>query len=157
MMNAKRKPVAPGILVSQKGQQRMAVLAYPFEGDCFWLDPIKQRQLQGLLAWLAGGTLPALVEGAPDVCPVVLEDAESRTRVISLINCSTMRMEGFILRVEAPLTASRYRVTVVSDSGKVQGVPPARYDRKSGYLVFSMKNTLAVDSFDVRTLRIQAD
>ena len=155
IVNSKGKRMVPGIIASHKKNQRIVVLAYPISITSeSWLNPARQSQMQSLLAWLCGGVLPAVVKGAYDLCPVVLEDDISGVKIISLINCSTMRWENFDLCIEANLPISKYVVSYVSNSGKIIDVSKRAIRKKEGSLYIKVSEEAGINSCQVRFFRI---
>ena len=156
LLDTKRRRTTPGMLAAERDGKRIAVLAYPMGLNVFWLDETKQAQLQSLLGWLGGGALPACVENAPDLCPVVLQPESRGTTIVSLINCSTTRAEDFTLRVGTSRPASRCAISYLDDRGRMANLS-AKYFRKAGaYLTIRIPPTAGINPYQVRVFRISA-
>lgn len=139
---------AHGLLVSEANGLRTAVWAAPLK-EKYWANQIKQAQMQGVLAWLNGGVLPAVVRGAPDVCPVLLEDASTRTRVLSLINASTACADEFTVEFAAKRRPSEYKIRFMNDDGRMEDMP-FKHNKKRGVLSLKITGMPQLHPYQVR-------
>ncbi len=143
---------APGMLVAGQNGRRLAVCACRLRDTPFWVNEAKQAQMQAVLAWLSGGTLPAVVRGAPDICPVLLDDTSTGTRVLSLINASTSCADGFAVELAAARSADKYRVRFMDDDGRMASIPAARISKRRGALCVKVAGAAKLQPYQVRFL-----
>jgi len=154
ILDARGRVQSPGaVALIRKGRRRI-VLAYPLEASPFYLDEIKQAHVQGMLGWLAGGCLPACVRGAPDVCPVVLADERTGVRMVSLVNASTARADGFTLTVALPRAAANYSACCIDEAGRPAELPARRLRGRPGGLDITVSGSAGVNPFQVRVFRL---
>lgn len=146
------RPGACGMLALERRPRRYVVCAAPLGENGFWLNEVRQVQLQGIFQWLCGGVLPAAVRGAPDVCPVLLADADERTRVLGLINVSTGCADGIEVELAAPLSWRRCQAGWIADDGRYSEIAGRDLRRRRGRLVVTIRGAAKIYPYQVRFL-----
>jgi len=141
IINRKLRAVTPGLAVSERDGRRIAVTAAELDGttSTFWFNAWKQRQMHAVLEWLAGGALPAVVRGAPDVAPLMQENPETGEQVVTLVNVSTATARDGALLVAAKGAADKHRVSVLSNSGSWRKVRAGNIRKEGRYLRIALE------------------
>lgn len=150
-IDCRKKKSSPAVLARKLEGQRIIVTGYPIASTA--LAEPKRLHLQALLEWLHGGPLPAAVQGAPDISPVVMKDSASRVTVVSLINASTARAEKFTLTIAS--TRRGVRVRYLSDTGKLTTVPARCIRRTRNALHVTVPPAAGINPYDVRLFRVE--
>lgn len=139
---------------SEQNGRRLAVACFTLRETTYLLNENKQAQFQALLAWLHNGVLPAVVRDMPDICPILLEDAATKTRVLSLINTSTGCADDFVVELESRSTQA-CRVTYVDDSGRMKTLPPSAVSHKGKAMRIRISGAAKLHPYQVRFIFIK--
>lgn len=147
----------PSLVVREQAGRRLAVCAQPMPSSWspFWLNGLKQVQMHNVLDWLSGHTLPARVVGAPDVCPVVMDEPDGSSRTVSLVNVSTARAEGCRLLIRLP-HGEPTKAEHVGDDGKVRSVPEADMTWENDLLTVTVREQTALNPSAVGVFRFSS-
>ena len=161
MQDTARRQAAVGMVVRDNGTNRLAVASYPLYAKSSnqtlsspLANEVKQEQIQNILLWLNGGALPCLVRGMPDVCPILLEDEKTGTRVLSLINASTGCADEFVVGVEDRHAGAAQQVSYITDKGLLKAVPPRYQQRKDKMLWIRICGAMKFHPYQIRFLVI---
>ncbi len=147
---------APGIVLTEQGGRRAAVLPYDLE-DRYYLPTLRlKEQLRNVLEWLSGKPLPAFLDGAADVFPIVLEEEATGRRVVSVLNASHDPAEECDLWL-APPAAGAWSLAYVSDAGRVEAIPASACRHERGCVGVRLAGDLAVPPFDVRVVVLKPE
>ncbi|MBI3946791.1 MAG: hypothetical protein HY321_12785 [Armatimonadetes bacterium] len=151
--DADGEAAAPGIVLFEKAGRRVAVLPYEL-GDLYFLPTLfRKEQLRNVLEWLNGTPLPAFVDRAADVCPVVWEDAATGRRVVSLLNIGHDRVEDCDLTMEKPWQG-RASLRYITDRGAAQEAPADSWREENGRVILRLSGETGVNPFDVRVFTL---
>lgn len=148
----------PGIITRTLPSKRKLIIcaaAFPEDTGGFkwhWLSLQKQRQIRALFEYSAG-TLEAYVEGAPDVCVTVLDEADGSFRAIGLLNVSVAAMSGFNVMV-ANRDESYKHLTYLDDDGSIAPMPEDNISDHGDYLCIHIDENLAVAPQQTKIIRL---